>query len=193
LDNGNEVYGIEPNAEMRLAGEKSLAGYTNFHSVDAFSEDTGLELESVDVITCGQAFHWFEPKSTRQEFLRILKPDGYVVLFNNCRKSSNNQFMNEYSELVSKYSQKEFSFSLNTDLPGFFAFKPIHETVFYNPQVFNLERLKGDLVSYSYIPTEEEPRFNTMLSEFEVLFEKYNSKGALTFEYETVLQYCKMR
>jgi hypothetical protein len=101
--------------------------------------------------------------------------------------------MNDYSELVSKYSQKEFSFSLDTDLPGFFGFRAIHETVFYNPQVFNLERLKGDLVSYSYIPYEEDPRFNTMLSEFELLFEKYSSNGELTFEYETVLQYCKMK
>jgi ubiquinone/menaquinone biosynthesis C-methylase UbiE len=193
LDNGNEVYGIEPNAEMRSAGEKSLIHYTNFHSLDASSEDTKLESESVDVITSGQAFHWFEPEATKKEFLRILKPDGFVVIFNNRRKFSDSPFMNEYMKLISKYSETEFSNSLNTDLPNFFGLKIIHEEVFSNPQVFSLGRLKGDLVSYSYIPNEEDPKFNNMISEFELLFEKYSDNGALIFEYETVLYYCKMK
>lgn len=42
LDNGNEVYGIEPNSEMRTAGEKYLIHYTNFHLIDASSENTKL-------------------------------------------------------------------------------------------------------------------------------------------------------
>ncbi len=75
LDNGNEVYGIEPNAEMRSAGEKYLINHTNFYSIDASSEYTKLESESVDIITSGQAFHWFEPEPTKKEFLRILKHD----------------------------------------------------------------------------------------------------------------------
>jgi ubiquinone/menaquinone biosynthesis C-methylase UbiE len=193
LDNGNEVYGIEPNAEMRSAGEKSLINYTNFHSIDASSEDTKLESESVDIITSGQAFHWFKPESTKKEFLRILKSDGFVVIFNNRRKISNSRFMNEYMELIENYSAKEFSNSFNTNLPNFFNLKTIYKEVFSNPQVFNLERLKGDLVSYSYIPNEEEPIFNNMISEFELLFEKYNNNGTLIFNYETVLYYCKMK
>jgi len=59
--------------------------------------------------------------------------------------------------------------------------------------VYNLERLKGDLVSYSYIPNEEDPRFNYMITELELLFKKYNKNGALTFDYETVVYYCKMK
>lgn len=193
LDSGNEVYGIEPNSEMRAAGEKYLINYTNFHSIDASSEDTKLKSESVDIIVSGQAFHWFEPEPTKKEFLRILKPDGFVVIFNNRRKASNNQFMNEYKELITKYSEKEFSNLLNTDLPNFFGLKTIHKEIFSNPQVFNLERLKGDLVSYSYIPNEEDLRFSNMVSEFELLFKKFNNNGTLVFDYETVLYYCKMK
>ena len=192
LDNENKIYGIEPNAEMRVAGENYLSDYTNFHSIQASSEDTKLESESIDMIISGQAFHWFEPEATKKEFLRILKPDGYVVIFSNRRKPSNSQFMSDYTELISKYSQKEFNYPLNTDLPNFFSLKPIHEVIFPNIQVFNLERLKGDLASYSYIPSEEDPRFNSMISEFQLLFEKYSNNGILNFDYETVLYYCKM-
>lgn len=193
LDNGNEVYGIEPNAEMRSTGEKYLINYTNFHSIDASSEYTKLESESVDIITSGQAFHWFEPEATKKEFLRILKPGGFVVIINNRRKFSNSKFMNEYMELIEKYSEREGGNSLNTDLPKFFGLKTIDKEIFSNPQVYNLERLKGDLVSYSYIPNEEDPRFNYMISELELLFKKYNKNGTLIFDYETVVYYCKMK
>ncbi|HEY8891035.1 MAG TPA: class I SAM-dependent methyltransferase [Clostridium sp.] len=193
LDNGNEVYGIEPNTEMRAAGEKRLNQYTNFHSVDASSESTKLESESVDMITVGQAFHWFEPEPTKKEFLRILKPNGFVVIVNNRIKLRGDKFMGEYMELIEKYADSEPTKSLNTDLPNFFNSKIIYKEIFYNPQVYNLKKLLGNLLSYSYISNEENSRFNYMISEFELLFKKHNDNGTLIFHYETVLCYCKMK
>src|SRR5580658_7790634 len=61
LDFGCEVTGIEPNPEMRAAGEKILAAEPRFRSVDGRAEATGLPDGSVDFVTAGQAFHWFEP------------------------------------------------------------------------------------------------------------------------------------
>jgi SAM-dependent methyltransferase len=75
LENGNEVIGVEPNDAMREAGVRELAGMgARFRSVDASAEETGLAPGSVDFVTAGQAFHWFEPAKTRAEFLRILRP-----------------------------------------------------------------------------------------------------------------------
>ncbi len=42
LDNGNRVIGVEPNREMRLAGEDYLAAYPNFSMVDGSAEATTL-------------------------------------------------------------------------------------------------------------------------------------------------------
>src|SRR3989442_4486347 len=42
LKNGNPVFGIEPNAEMRAAGEQLLAQYPNFTSVNGTAEATTL-------------------------------------------------------------------------------------------------------------------------------------------------------
>src|SRR5207253_7579620 len=78
LDNGNRVFGVEPNEEMRQAGEEQLAAYDKFSSVSGSSEATALPQASMDFITAAQAFHWFEPVTTRREFLRILKPQGWV-------------------------------------------------------------------------------------------------------------------
>lgn len=105
LDNENIVYGVEPNAEMRQAAEKILATYSNFFSIDASSENTKLQSKYIDIIIAAQAFHWFDPKPTKVEFLRILKSGGVVVLLANMRKLSSNKFMNGYMEIVGKYAQ----------------------------------------------------------------------------------------
>src|SRR5262249_24618794 len=85
LRNGNVVYGIEPNREMREAAARLLKDYPRFRSLSAQAEETTLDDASVDFITAGQAFHWFDRKKTRVEFARILKPRGRVSLIWNER------------------------------------------------------------------------------------------------------------
>jgi SAM-dependent methyltransferase len=60
LDNGNLVFGVEPNAAMRAAAEKIFQVYSGFRSVDGTAESTTMISASVDFITAGQAFHWFD-------------------------------------------------------------------------------------------------------------------------------------
>src|SRR5260370_35817764 len=86
LENGNRVFGVEPNAEMRQAGEEYLRAYSNFSSVNSSAEATTLPNASVDFVTAGQAFHWFEPEKTRAEFQRILRPQGWVAAIWNFRE-----------------------------------------------------------------------------------------------------------
>src|ERR1700737_1752387 len=62
LKNGNRVFGVEPNEAMRQAGEEYLASYDGFSSIEGPAESTTLEDASVDFVTAGQAFHWFEPE-----------------------------------------------------------------------------------------------------------------------------------
>ena len=80
LREGVRVYGVEPNREMREAGERLLSAYENFVSVEGRAEATTLEDASVDFVTPGQAFHWFDPAAARREFMRILKRGGWAVL-----------------------------------------------------------------------------------------------------------------
>jgi SAM-dependent methyltransferase len=99
LDNGNRVFGVEPNPEMRRAGERLLRRYGRFTSVAARAEDTTLPDGSV-VSSAGQAFHWFDPGPTRREFARILKPGGYVALIWNTRRKEWEPFLGSYEDLL---------------------------------------------------------------------------------------------
>src|ERR1700736_1757727 len=55
LENGNRVFGVEPNPEMRRAGEDLLAAYPHFTSTARSAEATTLAEHSVDIVTGGQA------------------------------------------------------------------------------------------------------------------------------------------
>ena len=51
IKNGNQVYGVEPNVEMRLAAEHLLRSYPLFTSIAATAEATTLADHSVQLIT----------------------------------------------------------------------------------------------------------------------------------------------
>ena len=100
LKNGNAVFGVEPNKEMREAGEEYLAAYPRFTSINASAEATTLLDASVDFVTAGQAFHWFAPEATHREFPRILRPNGWVAVVWNDRSTSSTSFADAYEDLL---------------------------------------------------------------------------------------------
>jgi len=85
---GSRVFGIEPNREMRAAAERLLQNYTHFASVDATAETTTLADRSVDFVTAGQAFHWFDAERAFAELARVLRPGGRVGILWNARDRS---------------------------------------------------------------------------------------------------------
>lgn len=44
------------------------------------AEKTGFEDQSVDLITVGQAIHWFDHEKFNREVFRILKPNGVIAI-----------------------------------------------------------------------------------------------------------------
>ena len=103
LDNGNRVFGVEPNAEMRRAGEEFLRSDPGFTSVAGTAEATTLPDHAVNIVTAAQAAHWFDREKARREFIRILKPGGWCVLLWNERRTDSMPFLREYEQLLLTY------------------------------------------------------------------------------------------
>lgn len=193
LQNGNKVYGIEPNKEMREAGEKYLEQYKLFISVAGTAEDTLLENESMDIIVCGQAFHWFDVDKAKIEFKRILKHGGYVVLMWNERNTRASGLLGDYENLIKKFGTDyeqvcQRDEQVNENIKTFFAEGGYKLKYIDNYQIFDFEGFKGRLLSSSYVPTENEE----MIKELRELFEKYQKDGKVKFEYDTNLYYGKL-
>jgi len=81
VDRVRTVFAVEPNSDMRGIASQTLLGCKAWQSIDGFSDATTLPDSSVDMITVGRALHWFPPDSTRTEFNRVIKPDGWLAVF----------------------------------------------------------------------------------------------------------------
>lgn len=188
LKNGNIVYGIEPNDAMREAAEKLLAGYSNFRSINATAEETTLSDNSIDLIICAQAFHWFDIPKVKVEFRRILKPAGRICLMWNERILDGNPFLIAYEKLLLKYGTDYMNVrheNIDEDkLNEFFDGGYIKKT-FPNKQVFDLAGVTGRLLSSSYTPQYDSPLYEPMLAELNEIFEKDQVNGLIEFLYDT--------
>jgi len=78
------VFAVEPNGEMREQASRQPGAPGALESIAGTAEHTTLPAASIDLITVGQAWHWFDPQAAVCEFKRILKPDGWVALIWNC-------------------------------------------------------------------------------------------------------------
>src|SRR2546425_2847648 len=107
LNNGYRVFGIEPDPDMRAAAEWLLRGYPRFTSIAATAEATSLADHSVDVVTAGQAFHWFDHEQARREFLRILVPKGWAVLVWNDQRTTGTPFLAALEQFWQTYLTHE--------------------------------------------------------------------------------------
>jgi SAM-dependent methyltransferase len=196
LRNGNRVYGVEPNREMREAGERLLSPYANFESVDGRAEETTLDDGSVDFVAAGQAFHWFDPPRARVEFKRILRPGGWVVLVWNDRRTSGTPFLEDYERLLvgygTDYKAVSGKYAEASMLAALYGPGEMLTKTFDNEQVFDLEGLRGRLMSSSFVPQPGHPDFGPMTRELEALFRRHQRAGRVTVAYDTKVFYGRL-
>lgn len=192
LRNGNRVFGVEPNAEMRAAGERLLANYPNFVSIDATAEATTLPDSSVDLITAGQAFHWFDREKARVEFQRILKPDGWVVIVWNTFPTGRSALVKAYDDVLVRYGTDYREVAKEIEDSGIEKFFPPGECKrarFDFQQTFDWEGFKGRLLSASYAPNADSADYEPMLGDLRQVFDSHQKNERVVFDYDTVVYY----
>lgn len=190
LQQGLRVTGVEPNAPMREAGDRFLAGFgAHFHSRAGTAEATGLAEASVRLITLAQAFHWVRPAEARTEFARVLQPGGHVALVWNVRREDT-PFLEGYEALLQRHAP-EYAHSgvpAQADLAvirAFFAPADFVQHCFPYAQLFDREGLRGRLLSSSYAPAAGTTGHEPMLAELDALFDACQRDGRVSFDYDT--------
>lgn len=195
LENGNQVFGIEPNQAMREASEIFLKDFPRFRAIDGTAEKTGLADKSVDFIISAQAFHWFDKAKTPDEFRRILRENGYLVLIWNERQLDSTEFLQEYERFILKfgtdYQKVRHENVTKKSIEDIFQIE-FQEAIFQNTQIFDFSGLKGRILSSSYMPTEESENFHLMIKELNLLFTKYQKNDTIELLYHTKIFYGKL-
>ena len=193
LKHGNAVYAVEPNEPMRRAAEEMIAPrYANFRSIAGTAEQTKLDDASVDFVTAGQAFHWFDPAGARAEFTRILRPGGWVVLVWNDRRLDRPAFAVGYDQVVRRFNtdyekinHRKVTKDESEPLRRFFGGATYESVTFDNPQTHDWEGVRARVMSSSYMPLSDDPRFDPMMTELKEVFDAHERDGRVTLEYDT--------
>lgn len=196
LDHGNRLFGVEPNAEMRAAGEEYLRDYPNFTAINGSAEATTLPAASVDFITVGQAFHWFDKAAAGREFRRILRPGGWVVVIWQDRRMEETPFGREYEHLLQRfsvdYSKVKDSYPEANKIRPFFDAQTFRSRELPNQQTFDWDGLQGRLRSSSYAPTPDAVNYAPMMTELRRAFDTYQVDGLVRMEYFARIYFGKL-
>jgi SAM-dependent methyltransferase len=189
LEHGNRVFGVEPNAEMRSAGEEYLRRFPRFTSVPGSAEAALLPDDSVDLVVAAQAFHWFDVERTRKEFRRILKAGGSVVIVWNERLLDTTPFLREYEELLRRfgtdYARVDESYPRSGQMQKFFGKNEFASHTLPNFQEFDFDGLSGRLRSSSYAPAPDDPQHAPMMDGLRRIFDAHQANGKVRMEYNT--------
>jgi ubiquinone/menaquinone biosynthesis C-methylase UbiE len=187
LANGNRVFGVEPNDEMRTFAEKHLASFPRFRSVRGTAEHTGLESVSTDLVTVGQALHWFDRDAASIEFARILKMNGYVCIVYNDRNKQDS-FMRDYDQIVNRYANNRANVPNIDDeyLSRFFKNDEYSKFSLPNEQLLDFEGLLGRMTSASYMPSpSDEEQFAALRKDVANIFKNHEKQGKVRVLYDT--------
>ena len=195
LRHGYRVAGVEPNDAMRATAEARLGGYAGFTSVAATAEATTLADHSVQMITVGNAFHWFNHEQVRPEFERILAPSGWVMLVWNLEWNDGSPFAVAFEQCWQRHIDPAARFIGMRDRPlpsyisRFFALGGFRQAGIETAQVCDLAALKGLALSTIKAPQADDPRHAAMVADLEALFNQFNQDGTVTLHYDTAMIY----
>ncbi|MDJ0737567.1 MAG: class I SAM-dependent methyltransferase [Nostocaceae cyanobacterium] len=184
-ERGVRVIAIEPNIDMREVSEPS----PGIEWRDGTAESTNLPDASVDLVTCFQAFHWFNPEPSLLEFQRILKPSGKLALLWNLQDRRDN-FTAEYCRLASlgvKKTGKQKRRKYTEPVEASPYFHNSRKYIFVYQQELDLTGLIGRAMSSRYVPRDGLVH-EQIMSGLEDLFQRYcNECGLVSLVYRTIV------
>ena len=187
---GCTVHCVEPNDDMRLAAETRFSGEINFRSIPASAEHTGLDNDTIDLITAGQAFHWFDVDRTRKEALRILRSGGIAAIVWNDRDRTGSDFARDYETLLMEqcpaYRTTPHQDRDTNRLVRFFGQESFHTDRIPHAQPYTAATLSSLLQSTTYLP-KEKPTRSEVLHELDEIFRRHESGGQVEMHYETMM------
>ncbi len=196
LSLGCTLLAVEPNGEMRAACDRALGGNPRLRIVAGAAEATGLPGGCADLVVAGQAFHWFDRARARREFLRILKPGGWVALIWNDRDTDSTPFLHEYERLLLRYGndyrQVDSLRPSRESLAVWFQPAEMQERAYRNLQHLDAAGMRGRLLSSSYVPASGLPGHLPMMARLDKIFRRYQEEGRVTLTYRTSVYFGRL-
>lgn len=144
---GARVIAVEPLEAMRRAIGPGI------EALEGTAEALPLCEGSADVVTVGQAFHWFDGEAALAEIHRVLRPQGSLALLWNSRRMEDlvhvqiEELIKPHCEHVPRHGTGAWRQAFaRTELFG-----PLEEVEFEHEQLLDAEQLEARIGSTSAI------------------------------------------
>ncbi len=183
LENGNRVIAIEPNAEMRAACDRLRERYSGLSVIAAAAEATTLADASIEFVSVGRAWHWFDRKRAVVEFRRILRPGGWLVLVTNRRSKDVSVEAKEYEEILMEfgtdYRELQGEYRVYDDMAPVFPEGAVVQETIRGEQMLTLEEFLGQTQSSSVAPMPGDAKYAGMQRALRDFFQRFQRDGVL--------------
>ena len=189
LAQGYAVTAIEPSASMRAAADDALSSFAGYLSASGSAEQLPMPTSSVDLITAAQAFHWFDVKAARTEFLRVLKPQGKVALIWNDRVLSDPLHIALNGIFAQHGGEKRgamLAHDERSEVPAFFGSSQPKELTWPHEHHLSEAALLSLVFSRSYMPAQESAAGLRACEQVREVFQRLATDGRIAVRYNTV-------
>jgi SAM-dependent methyltransferase len=184
LDAGLRVAAVEPVAEMRVALPAAA------EPLEGTAEAIPLADASVDAVTVGQAFHWFDGDAALAEIARVLRPAGLLALLWN-RRGDDDPVNEAIEDLVGPYRATTPSHRTSRWREAFSrtrSFSPLAEVVFENALEQDADGLEARVASISFIASLDAAERLPLLERVRAIA----GSGVVTIQYRTEVHTCRL-
>jgi ubiquinone/menaquinone biosynthesis C-methylase UbiE len=184
LENGNEVIAVEPNQEMRTLCETLVERWPRLSVINTTAEQTGLNDSSIDLISVGRAFHWFDRFRALKEFRRILKPGGWVALISAGRNREKTPQARAFEQLLIDHGTdqdyRSRGYRVHERMDELFPEGEVRRVEIAGEQGLTFEEFIGQTMSFSVVPLPGHPKHEDMVHALHDFFARYAMEGLIT-------------
>jgi SAM-dependent methyltransferase len=189
LAQGYAVTAVEPSDSMRAAADQALTNFPAYSSARGTAEHIPLPNACVDLITAAQAFHWFDIKAARAEFLRVLKPTGKVALIWNDRLEDDPLHAG-LNDIFARHGGAKRGAMLahdeRSEVPAFFGASTPVELSWPHEHHLSETALLSLVFSRSYMPARDSELGQQACQQVGALFQSLATGESIAVRYNTV-------
>ena len=180
---GHRVTAVEPLAEMLAQLHTAVPGAeTVIGSAESIPSPDG----SVDVVTCAQAFHWFDHALALPEIARVLRPGGRLALVWNARDDTEKWVAEFTDTIIGRSAFREggvAAVAASIDESGLYG--PVERATFSHVQTLRRSELRELVRSRSECAVLSDEERRPVLEHVDALFDAYATDGTLAMPYVT--------
>lgn len=174
---GHHVVAVEPLGEMLDRLRAAVPGVT---AVVGTAESMPLPDASADVVTCAQAFHWFDHGPALAEIARVLRPAGRIALVWNVRDERVSWVADLSDAMVGRTGVDRGAVE---PIERSALYGEVEHATFEHTQEVDREALRALVLSRSFCAVLPDEERAPILGRVDALFDARAAGGVLTLPY----------